>query len=93
MDGLQNLDANPTVFLSALLGGILFGWGILVWFLSDTIYDKASEEIRRAVPANAISWFMIDSVGSFLSDNAFNGVANFILLQLLVGPLWRRVQV
>ena len=92
MDGLQNLAANSTVFLSALLGGILFGWGVLIWILSGTIYDKAPEEIRKAVLFSAISWFVVDSVGSVLSGNAYNAFANTILLLVLVGPLWRRVE-
>ena len=31
IDGLQNYEAPTTRFLSALTGGFLLGWGILIW--------------------------------------------------------------
>ena len=89
IDGLQNYETNSTVFLSALLGGILFGWGILIWFLSLKIYDIAPEQTRKIVLISLISWFLIDSVGSILSKNPNNAIANVFLLFVLVGPLWK----
>lgn len=89
LDGRQNYDAPTTVFLSALLGGILFGWGLLIWLLSTRIYDKAPEQTRKIVLISFLSWFLIDSLGSFLSGNVNNSIANIFLLLLLVGPLWK----
>lgn len=89
VDGLQNYDANSTVFLSALLGGILFGWGILIWFLSSKIYDIAPEQTRKIVLTSLISWFVIDGLGSIFSGNSSNVIANIFLLLILVGPLWK----
>jgi len=87
-DGLQNYDANSTVFLSALLGGILFGWGILIWLLSSRIYDLAPGTTRKIVLISLISWFVIDGLGSIFSGNFNNVIANVFLLLVLVGPLW-----
>jgi hypothetical protein len=53
LDGLQNYDAPTTVLLSAILGGVMFGWAILMWLLSN-IYDRASEPIRKAVVTSLI---------------------------------------
>ncbi len=89
LDGKQNYDAPTTVFLSALLGGILLGWGILIWLLSSRIYDKAPEEIRKIVLISLLSWFVIDSLGSIFSGNLNNAIANILLLLVLVGPLWK----
>lgn len=89
LDNAQNYDANSTVFLSALLGGILFGWGILIWFLSSEIYDIAPEQTRKIVLISLLSWFFIDSLGSVFSGNFNNIIANIFLLLLLVGPLWK----
>lgn len=89
IDGLQNYDANSTVFLSALLGGILFGWGILIWLLSSKIYDIAPEQTRKIVLISLISWFVIDGLGSIFSENPNNVIANIFLLLVLVGPLWK----
>ncbi len=92
IDELQNYDSNSTVFLSALLGGILFGWGILIWFLSTKIYDVAPEQIRKTVLTSLISWFIIDGLGSIFSGNFNNVLANILLLLVLVGPLWSPVK-
>lgn len=67
------------IFLSALLGAILFGWGTLIWFMSGTIYNKVPEELRKTVLISVISVFVVDTLGSVLSDNAFNEVANVII--------------
>jgi len=92
MDQLQNYNANSTVFLSALLGGILFGWGILIWFLSTKIYDLAPERTRKIVLISIVSWFVIDGLGSILSGNSYNVIANILLLLVLAGPLWKRAK-
>lgn len=90
---LQILNANSTIFLSALLGAILFGWGILIWFMSGTIYNKVPEELRKTVLISVISVFVVDTLGSVLSDNAFNEVANVIILLVLIGSPRRRLKV
>ncbi len=89
IDNQQNYDAPTTVFLSALLGGILFGWGMMIWLLSEKLYDKAPEEVRRVVLISILCWFVIDNLGSVLSGNLNNAFTNIILLLLLVGPLWK----
>lgn len=89
LDGNQNYDAPTTVFLSALLGGILLGWAVLIWLLSSEIYEKAPEQTRKIVLASLLSWFLVDSLGSILSGNFNNFIVNIFLLLILVGPLWR----
>ena len=88
IDKAQNYNENSTVFLSALLGGVLFGWGILIWFLSSKIYDIVPEKTRKIVLFSLLSWFIIDSLGSLFSGNSNNLIANIFLLIVLVGPLW-----
>ncbi|TMM53610.1 hypothetical protein FEE95_17050 [Maribacter algarum] len=87
-DNVQNYDANTTEFLSAISGGILFGWAILIWLLSSKIYDLAPEQVRKIVLISLLSWFVVDSSGSIFSGNSNNAVTNIFLLIILVGPLW-----
>lgn len=88
IDGKQNYHAPTTIFLSALLGGILFGWGVLIWLLSLRLYDKEPEQIRKIVLVSVLSWFIIDNLGSIFSGNFNNVIANIFLLVVLTGPLW-----
>jgi hypothetical protein len=81
--------ASPDVrFLSALTGGFLLGWGVLIWCLSSWVYDKAPEYVRRSVLAGLLSWFILDSCGSIASGNPSNALFNLVILLMAVGPMW-----
>ena len=89
LDGLTTYDSPDTRFLSALTGGFLMGWGVMIWGLSVWVYDHAPEAVRRTVLIGILSWFILDSAGSITSGNASNAFFNIIVLFLAVGPLWR----
>ena len=82
-------DTPDTRFLSALTGGFLMGWGVMIWCLSTWVYDQAPEGVRRAVVTGIIAWFCLDSAGSVASGNPSNAFFNVLVLLLAVGPLWR----
>lgn len=88
VDGIQNYEAATTRFLSALTGGFLFGWGVMIWCLSSMVYDKAPDFVRKSVVIGLLSWFALDSSGSIASGNSINAVFNAIVLIIAVGPLW-----
>ncbi len=89
LDGVQNYEATTTKFLSALTGGFLLGWGVMIWCLSSWVYDKAPEPIRKTVLVSLLSWFVLDSSGSIASGNTSNAFFNIIILLIAVGPLWK----
>lgn len=76
-------------FLSALMGGFLAGWGVLIWLLSGRIHDAEPEAVRKAVLASVIAWFVVDSTGSVLSGGVFNVLPNLVLLGVIAWPLRR----
>jgi hypothetical protein len=89
IDGIQNYNEPTTRFLSALTGGFLFGWGVMVWCLSSWVYDKAPNAVRKTVLVGVLSWFFLDSAGSIASGNSSNAIINILVLLIAVGPLWR----
>jgi hypothetical protein len=89
LDGIQTYTSPDTRFLSALTGGFLFGWGVMIWCLSEWVYDAQPEVVRRAVVAGILAWFVLDSAGSIASGTPSNAFFNIIVLLLAVGPLWR----
>jgi hypothetical protein len=89
IDGATTYQSADTRFLSALTGGFLLGWGVMIWFLSVWVYDAAPEAVRRAVLLGLLSWFVLDSAGSVASGNPSNAFINVLVLLLAVGPLWR----
>lgn len=89
VDGATTYASADTRFLSALTGGFLLGWGVLIWCLSTWVYDAAPEAVRKSVLVGLLSWFVLDSAGSIASGNASNAGFNVLVLLTLVGPLWR----
>ena len=92
IDGHTTYQSPDTRFLSALTGGFLFGWGVMIWCLSAWVYDKAPEAVRKTVLIGVLSWFFLDSSGSIASGNISNAFFNILVLFLAVGPLWRPVK-
>jgi hypothetical protein len=89
LDGATTYAHPDTRFLSALTGGFLLGWGVMIWMLSGEAYDRAPEAVRKALLTGALSWFFLDSAGSIASGNASNALFNVAVLLLVVGPMWR----
>lgn len=89
IDGATTYASPDTRFLSALTGGFLLGWGVMIWCLSSWVYDTAPEGVRRAVLTGIVAWFLLDSAGSIASGNTSNAVINVLVLLVAVGPLWR----
>lgn len=89
IDGATTYNSPDTRFLSALTGGFLFGWGVMIWCLSIWVYDKAPEQVRKTVVTGVLCWFLLDSAGSIASGNPSNALVNILVLLLAVGPLWR----
>jgi hypothetical protein len=85
----SNYDAPDTRFLSALTGGFLLGWGVMIWCLSTWVYDHAPEGVRRSVLTGLLAWFCLDSAGSIACGTPSNALFNVLVLLLAVGPLWR----
>ena len=89
LDGQESYDFATMRFLSALTGGFLFGWGVMIWCLRAWVYDIAPEPVRRTVLTSLLAWFVLDSAGSIASGTPSNAFFNVLVLLLAVGPLWR----
>jgi biotin transporter BioY len=88
LDGVQTYNDPTKRFLSALTGGFLLGWGVMVYMLSGKVYDGAPEAVRKAVMAGILTWFLVDSLGSYLSGNPSNVFFNTLVLLVGIGPQW-----
>ncbi|MDW3223467.1 MAG: hypothetical protein R8G34_11375 [Paracoccaceae bacterium] len=89
LDGFPSYRSREIWFLSALAGGFLLGWGVMVWCLSIWVYDQAPEGVRRTLLVSTLSWFVLDSAGSITSGHWPNALWNILVLLLIIGPMWR----
>lgn len=88
LDGFPSYESPEIWFLSALTGGFLVGWGVLVWCLSIWVYDFAPEPVRRSLVVSICAWFLLDSFGSVTSGNWPNVIWNVLVIVVLIGPMW-----
>jgi hypothetical protein len=88
LDGAESYSGPTMHFLSALTGGFLFGWGMMVLGMRRWLYDVAPDGVRRSLLLGALSWFFLDSAGSIASGTISNVFFNIIILLLIVGPMW-----
>ncbi len=88
-DGFPTYAPREMWFLSALTGGFLFGWGVMVWCLSIWVYDHCPEGVRKSLVVGVCLWFVLDSAGSVTSGVWPNVLWNVLVLLSVVGPLWR----
>ena len=89
LDGVTTFAHPDTRFLSAISGGLLVGWGTMIWCLSQWVYDAAPEAVRKTVVVSILCWFTLDSAGSITSGNGSNTIFNVVILLAAIGPFWR----
>lgn len=88
LDQSQSYANADTRFLSALTGGFLLGWGVLIWCLSYAVYDSAPNAVRKSIVISLLAWFALDSAGSIASGATSNVLFNIIVLFVAIGPMW-----
>lgn len=93
VDGGQVYSGGAMRFLSALTGGFLFGWGVMILCLRQWVYDIAPDQTRRAIVAGLLAWFVLDSVGSLSAGVPSNAMFNVLVLLIAVGPLWKPTRI
>ncbi len=89
LDGLQSVAAQETRLINAIGGGVMVGWGLMLWMLSTQLYPKEPALTRKIIMTSIIVWFIIDSSGSVLAGAPLNVVGNTSFLLIFCLPLWR----
>jgi hypothetical protein len=88
-DGSQPLDAPAARVLAAISGGVMVGWGIMMWLVIDRLLPKEPQLTRMLLVESTLAWYLVDSTGSFMSGATVNVFLNTILMLAIVIPAWR----
>jgi hypothetical protein len=88
-DGQQNISGPEPRILSAILGGILVGFGVLQWLVVTKLFAREPVLARHIILTSMWSWFVVDCTASTIAGAPFNAVMNVPFLLLFVVPLWR----
>jgi hypothetical protein len=95
-DALQwPLDGNPAALgpeayaLNGVLGGVMVGWGVLMWLLARGPIQAGQTALARFMLIGIIAWFLVDSSASFAANIPGNVVLNVGFLLMFLPPLIR----
>jgi hypothetical protein len=85
LDGSPGSFARESFVLNAVLGGVMIGWGVLMYFVSNEL--QKSPRMLKAMIISLLCWFVSDSLGSFVSGVYGNIFLNLIFLAMFLYPL------
>ncbi|MEZ5932380.1 MAG: excinuclease ABC subunit A [Alphaproteobacteria bacterium] len=88
VDGAQAVAAPSSHLLAAIAGGVMTGWGVLLYLLTARLYPKDPDLARLLITASIGIWFVIDSLGSIAAGAPINAVLNISFLVMFLIPLW-----
>ena len=79
------------IFAFGVLGAVLIGWMVLLWFVTDlAIYQDAAVRAtaRRSLAATVGVWFVVDTGFSLAIGEIEHAAFNLPFLSLLAGPIF-----
>jgi len=80
--------------LSGVIGGIMFGWGLMLAFLGYRLIKHLEAWIWTVITISLIAWYLFDTLASIIAGSSLNVALNTILFLLAVPPVlvnWRSV--
>ncbi len=86
-DGRQAVDTQTARLLAAIGGGVMFGWGVLLWQVATHLLPKEPALAASLIRTSVIAWFVLDCACSALAGGYLNIVLNVGFLALFLVPL------
>jgi len=86
-DGAQSLAAPETRLAYGVGGGVMAGWGVMIWLLVDRVWPRDPQTARLLILTGLIAWFVIDSAASVAADAPWNVLVNVGFLLIFLLPL------
>ncbi len=86
LDGAQSMDTPAGRLFSAVTGGVLVGWGVLLWLIADRLIPRDPALARQMILLSLLTWFVIDSMGSAVSGGYGNLLGNIVFLLMFLIP-------
>ena len=89
IDGAQDISQPATRFVFAVSGGVMIGWGLLLWQIVTRLLPKDPSLARSMILASVGIWFVTDSLASVVAGAPLNALLNVPFLLIFALPLWR----
>ncbi|MEM6461020.1 MAG: hypothetical protein AAF724_03810 [Pseudomonadota bacterium] len=92
LDGTPGEMTPQANVLWAISGGLVAGWGILIWQVVTHVYVSNPSVGRSMILTSVVTWFVLDSAGSVAAGAPMNALFNVGFLALYAVPLLRPVR-
>jgi hypothetical protein len=73
--------------LSGVIGGIMFGWGLMLAFLGYRLVKRPVAWIWTVIAISLIAWYLSDTLASIMAGSSFNVALNTTLFLLAMPPV------
>ena len=87
IDGIQSVSTDAGRLLLAISGGIMAGWGVMIFLLATKFYPTNPMVGRAVILPGILVWFLADSLGSIVVGAWVNAILNTGLLALFIIPV------
>ncbi|KIC37377.1 hypothetical protein [Leisingera sp. ANG-M7] len=87
VDGAQALSPGAASLMTAISGGLMCGFCVLIYLVTERIYSTDPALGRRLLLPALLAWYIPDSLGSLASGAWFNVAMNTAFLGLFLVPL------
>lgn len=87
LDGAQSLEQPAARLLSAISGGLLVGWGVMLWQIAARIWPRDRQLAASLIRSSLWAWFVIDSTASTIAGAPLNVIFNALFLAAFLLPL------
>lgn len=87
VDGAQVLTPGTASLMTAISGGLMCGFCVLIYLVTDHVYSADPALGRRLLIPALTAWYLPDSLGSLAAGAWFNAVMNTLFLALFLVPL------
>ncbi len=91
-DGAQAMADAEARQLGGVFGGLMMGWGTMLWLMTTRLYPREPALTRMAILVGLGVWFVVDGVASVVAGAPLNIVLNTVFLAIFAFPLMMAAQ-
>ena len=87
LNGQPTLDQPAARLLAAISGGVMVGWGAMLWLVATRLLPADPSLAAALVRTSAVAWFVVDSAASIAAGAPLNAMLNLVFLAAFLLPL------
>ena len=87
IDGGEPTTAPAARLAVGILGGVLVGWAVMLWWIAARWLPQDPVAARQAIMTGFMAWFIIDGCASAAAGAPLNILMNVPFLALFLWPL------